>query len=52
MAQACDLDARELVGTTEGEAEEEEKEVKPQIGRRRQVVGILVSCIEYRILID
>ncbi|KAF9466795.1 ZIP zinc transporter-domain-containing protein [Collybia nuda] len=41
MAQACDLDVQELVGTP-GEDGGREKEVKPKLGRRRQVVGILV----------
>jgi zinc transporter 1/2/3 len=44
LAQACDLDARELASdVAEDDGEEAEKEEKPKIGRRRQVVGILVS---------
>lgn len=52
MAQACDLDVRELSSDTgEEEVNEGVKEVKPKLGRKRQVVGILVSYLDLYTLI-
>lgn len=47
MAHACNLDVRELSSDAgEEEANEGVKEVKPKLGRKRQVVGILVSHLD------